>query len=39
VALVERTNGWQLAEAAGDPTPDRMQRLGEHRAVGSGSGS
>jgi SRSO17 transposase len=24
---VERKNGWQLAEAAGDRTPDRMQRL------------
>src|SRR6478672_3160449 len=23
----ERKNGWQLAEAAGDRTPDRMQRL------------
>jgi hypothetical protein len=22
---VERKNGWQLAEAAGDPTPDGMQ--------------
>jgi SRSO17 transposase len=24
---VERKNGWQLAEQAGDPTPDGMQRL------------
>jgi SRSO17 transposase len=24
---VARRNGWQLAEAVGDPTPDRMQRL------------
>src|SRR3954451_20694945 len=24
---LERKNGWQLAEAAGDRTPDRMQRL------------
>jgi len=24
---VARRNGWQMAEAAGDPTPDRMQRL------------
>ena len=24
---VERKNGWQLAEHAGDPTPDGMQRL------------
>jgi hypothetical protein len=24
---VERKNGWQLAEAAGDLTPHRMQRL------------
>ena len=24
---LERKNGWQLAEAAGDLTPDRMQRL------------
>ena len=27
LAPVERKNGWQLAEAAGDPHPDRMQRL------------
>jgi SRSO17 transposase len=27
LAPVERKNGWQLAEAAGDGTPDRMQRL------------
>ena len=27
LAPVERKNGWQLAEAAGDPSPDRMQRL------------
>src|SRR5499427_9904069 len=27
LAPVERKNGWQLAEAAGDATPDRMQRL------------
>lgn len=27
LAPVERKNGWQLAEAAGDTTPDRMQRL------------
>lgn len=27
LAPVERKNGWQLAEAAGDDTPDRMQRL------------
>jgi hypothetical protein len=26
-APLERKNGWQLAEAAGDATPDRMQRL------------
>jgi SRSO17 transposase len=25
IAPVERKNGWQLAEAAGDPTPDGMQ--------------
>ncbi len=25
LAPVERKNGWQLAEAAGDPTPDGMQ--------------
>ncbi|XXX77736.1 hypothetical protein WMF30_03040 [Sorangium sp. So ce134] len=24
---VARRNGWQLAEAIGDPTPDRVQRL------------
>src|SRR3954470_16190303 len=24
---IERKNGWQLAEAAGDASPDRMQRL------------
>src|SRR3989304_4445440 len=27
LALVERNNGWQVAEAVGDATPDRMQRL------------
>jgi SRSO17 transposase len=27
LAPVERKNGWQLAEAAGDATPHRMQRL------------
>lgn len=27
LASVERKNGWQLAEAAGDSAPDRMQRL------------
>jgi SRSO17 transposase len=27
LAPVQRKNGWQLAEAAGDATPDRMQRL------------
>jgi SRSO17 transposase len=27
LAPVERKNGWQLAEAAGDSQPDRMQRL------------
>src|ERR671935_1590572 len=27
---VERKNGWQLAEQAGDPTPDGMQRLLNH---------
>ena len=27
LAPVERKNGWQLAEAAGDTCPDRMQRL------------
>jgi SRSO17 transposase len=27
LAPVERKNGWQLAEAAGNATPDRMQRL------------
>jgi SRSO17 transposase len=27
LAPVERKNGWQLAEAAGDDRPDRMQRL------------
>lgn len=27
LAPVERKNGWQLAEAAGDVTPDKMQRL------------
>jgi SRSO17 transposase len=30
LAPVERKNGWQLAEAAGDTTPDRMQRLLGH---------
>ncbi len=25
LALVERKNGWQLAEAAGDATPDGVQ--------------
>ena len=27
LAPVERKNGWQLAEAAGDATPDGMQEL------------
>ena len=27
LALVERKNGWQLAEAAGDATPDGMQEF------------
>jgi SRSO17 transposase len=27
LAPLERKNGWQLAEAAGDRSPDRMQRL------------
>lgn len=27
LAPVERKNGWQVAEAVGDATPDRMQRL------------
>ena len=27
LALVERKNGWQLAEVVGDTTPDRTQRL------------
>jgi SRSO17 transposase len=27
LAPVERKNGWQIAEAAGDATPDRTQRL------------
>ncbi|OUC95566.1 transposase, partial [Streptosporangium minutum] len=27
LAPIERKNGWQLAEAAGDAAPDRMQRL------------
>jgi SRSO17 transposase len=27
LAPLERKNGWQLAEAAGDASPDRMQRL------------
>src|SRR5215831_1270465 len=27
LAPLERKNEWQLAEAAGDATPDRMQRL------------
>ena len=27
LAPVERKNGWQLSEAAGDAAPDRMQRL------------
>ena len=27
LAVVERKNGWQLAEAVGDATPDRTQRL------------
>ena len=27
LAPLERKNGWQLAEAAGDAAPDRMQRL------------
>ena len=27
LAPVERKNGWQLAEAAGDPTPDGVQEF------------
>ena len=27
VSSVERKNGWQLAEQAGDATPDGVQRL------------
>jgi SRSO17 transposase len=27
MSTVERKNGWQLAEQAGDATPDGMQRL------------
>ena len=27
LSAVERKNGWQLAEQAGEPTPDGMQRL------------
>jgi SRSO17 transposase len=27
LSVVERKNGWQLAEQAGEPTPDGMQRL------------
>ncbi len=27
LAPVERKNGWQVAEAVGDATPDRMPRL------------
>lgn len=27
LSLVERKNGWQLAEKAGDATPNGMQRL------------
>jgi hypothetical protein len=36
---VERKNGWQLAEYAGDAGSDGMQRLLNHYRVGSGSGS
>jgi hypothetical protein len=27
LAPLERKNGWQLAEAAGDTSPDKMQRV------------
>src|SRR4051812_39999722 len=37
LAPVERKNGWQLAEAAGDSSPDRMQRL-LNSAGGGGGG-
>lgn len=30
LSAAERKNGWQLAEQAGDPTPDGMQRLLNH---------
>ena len=34
---VERKNGWQLAEAAGDSTPDEVQRLLPVQSPGSTS--
>src|ERR687885_2803326 len=37
---IERKNGWQLAEHAGEATPDGIQRLlaGGHRGAGGGGG-
>ena len=35
---VERKNGWQLAEYAGDATPDGVQRLLSIHQVGCGAG-
>ena len=32
----ERKNSWQVAELAGEATPDGMQRLLEHRPLGCG---
>jgi hypothetical protein len=34
VGQTERKNGWQLAELAGEGTPDGMQRLLGHRRTG-----
>jgi hypothetical protein len=34
VSITERKNGWQLAELAGEATPDGMQRLLGHRPSG-----
>jgi hypothetical protein len=34
VGITERKNGWQLAQLAGEATPDGMQRLLGHRRIG-----
>jgi len=39
LSTTERKNGWQLAELAGEATPDGMQRLREHRTLGCGPGA